>query len=159
MSARSLSILQLLARVVLAGVFLVAAASKLADPSALAESIANYRVLPEAAVGAVALLVPAAEVVIGAALLAGPYVQGAGVLGALMLLVFAGAMAQAKVRGIDLDCGCFGAASDAQVSWPKVAMNVVGACAALWVAFRPRARWSALFPPTGSSASTGQVQG
>ena len=159
MPARSLSILQLLVRVALAGVFLVAAASKLADPASLAQTIANYRVLPEGAVGAAALLVPAAELVIGVALLAGPYVQGGGVLGALMLLVFAAGMAQAKLRGIDLDCGCFGAASDTLVSWPKVALNVIGACAALWVAFSPRARWSELFPPAGSSPSAGQVQG
>lgn len=57
------------ARLVLAGVFLAAAAPKLADPAAFAAAIANYRAFPDALVNLVATVVPALELVGALALL------------------------------------------------------------------------------------------
>ncbi len=63
-----------------------------------------------------------------------------------MLLVFAVAMAQAIVRDIDIDCGCFGKAATARVGWSSVLRNVglTLACAVVVAApdvpFRLRAR-------------------
>jgi hypothetical protein len=58
-----------LARLVLAGVFLAAAAPKIADPPAFAAAIANYRLFPDAAVNLIATVVPALELVGALALL------------------------------------------------------------------------------------------
>jgi hypothetical protein len=41
-----------------------------------------------------------------------------------MLVVFGVAMAQARWRGIDLSCGCFGAVLEAKVSWLTVARTL-----------------------------------
>ena len=111
-------------RVAIAGVFVYAAVPKLIDPSEFATSIQNYRVVPEEVVGHLALFVPVFELVIALALLVPQYQRGAAVLATLMLAVFSAAMAQARWRGIDLSCGCFGAAFEAKVSWLTVARTL-----------------------------------
>jgi hypothetical protein len=60
------------------------------------------------------------------------HVGGAALLSGLMLASFAAAMAQAKLRGIDVECGCFGGAS--RVSWWKVGLNLALALSAFAVA-------------------------
>ena len=98
-------------------VFLFASVPKLLDPGGFAADLQNYRVLPDALVGHAALYVPAFELAVALALLFPRYQRGAALLATLLLVVFAGAMAQARVRGIDLSCGCFGAAFESKVSW------------------------------------------
>jgi putative oxidoreductase len=80
-----------------------------------------------------------------------PYARGAAVIVAALLSVFAAAMAQSKLRGIDLDCGCFGAGNESQVSWLKVTVNLGLAMLALWTA---RARLSLPSPKKPSDAAT-----
>lgn len=146
MSVAPLKPLQLVARLALAGVFGWAGFMKLGDPSALADAITNYRLLPEVTVPFAAALLPAAEIAVAVALVAGPCVQGGALLAALMLTAFAVGMAQARLRGIDLDCGCFGAAAQTQVSWTKVAMNLALASVAGVVAWARPVGWRELLP-------------
>jgi uncharacterized membrane protein YphA (DoxX/SURF4 family) len=136
-------------RLGLAGLFLWTGSQKLVEPGAFAASIANYRVLPEALVGAAAVGLPVLELVVGVALLAPAYAQGAAVIVAALLAVFAVAMAQSKLRGIDLDCGCFGAGNESQVSWLKVTVNLCLAMLAVWTS---RARLSLPSPKKPSQA-------
>ena len=87
-----------------------AGAIKLLEPPAtFAEEIGNYRLLPMLAPLA-AVTLPAVEVVAGLALilLRGGWRRGAALLNLGLLLVFTAAVASARVRGIDLRCGCFG---------------------------------------------------
>jgi len=122
---------------ILAVVFAFAAVPKLIDPGSFAADLENYRVLPEHLVGHAALYLPALELAVAVALLLPNYRQGAAVLAAAMLLVFAVAMAQARVRGIDLSCGCFGAAFESKVSWWTVARSVLLAAIAAIPIFWP----------------------
>lgn len=121
-------------RIALAGVFAYAAIPKLIDPAEFALAIQNYRAVPESLVGHIALFVPVFEIVIAIGLLVTPYARGSALLATLMLVVFGTAMAQARWRGIDLSCGCFGAAFEAKVSWLTVARTLgLGVVAALVV--------------------------
>jgi hypothetical protein len=73
-----------------------------------------------------------------------------------MLALFAAGMAQAKLRGIDLECGCFGAGAATQVSWSKVALNLGLAILSIWIAWTPRppaARTTAAAPPPSAQPS------
>jgi putative oxidoreductase len=125
-------LLPLMARLCIAAVFLWAALPKLANPAAFAADVQNYRVLPEAWVGQIALLVPVFELVLALGLLLPGYQRGAALLATCMLAVFSVAMAQARMRGIDLSCGCFGAAFEAKVSWWTVTRSaLLAALAAL----------------------------
>jgi putative oxidoreductase len=128
-------VLRLLARLGLAAMFLYAGALKLLEPAGLAQDINNYRLLPLGVVPILALGLPVLEVVTGLALLTRDYARGGAVLSALMLMLFAVAMAQAELRGIDLACGCFGADSASQVSFAKVAQNLALAILSIWIAW------------------------
>ena len=120
----------------LAAVFVAAAVPKLIDPGSFVNDLLNYRVLPESLVGLFALFMPALELVIAGALLWPRYQRGAALLAALLLVTFAAAMAQARLRGIDLSCGCFGAAFESKVSWLTVARSLflaaIGAVPLFW---------------------------
>ena len=122
-----------LVRLGLCGLFLYAGISKLGDPAAFAQDVSHYRVLPDALAPLVAVALPVLEVVTAIALLLPGYVRGGAALSALMLFGFALGMAQAKLRGIDLECGCFGTDSGAKVSWGKVALNGGLAILSLWI--------------------------
>jgi len=135
---KSLYALGWLARLGIAGLFLYAGLLKIGEPTQFASDIANYRLLPEAVIPWLATFMPVFEVVVALALLTGSYVRAGALLSAAMLALFAGAMAQAKLRGIDLDCGCFGADNHTQVSWIKVAQNLALATLAVWVAWSAR---------------------
>jgi putative oxidoreductase len=124
--------------VFLAVVFVVAAVPKLIDPGSFANDLLNYRLLPENLVGLVALFVPALELAIAAALLWPRYQRGAALISMLLLVGFAAAMAQARIRGIDLSCGCFGAAFESKVSWLTVARSMLlAAMSAVPLLFAP----------------------
>jgi uncharacterized membrane protein len=131
--------------IVLAFVFAGAAVPKLIDPGTFAADIENYRVVPAALVGFAALFMPAFELAIAFALVWPRYQRGAALLATGLLLVFAAAMAQARMRGIDLSCGCFGAAFESKVSWMTVARSLF--LAGLGVA-------PVLWPPLSAAAHT-----
>lgn len=139
-------LLQLLARLGLAAALGWAGLAKLGDPSALAEAVANFRLVPEPLVPLVATALPATEIVVAVSLLGGPCVQGGAIVGALLFAAFAVAMAQARVRGIDLDCGCFGAGVESQVTWTKVLVDVGLAGVAAAIAWAEPAAWRAFLP-------------
>ena len=99
----------LLCRLLLAAVFVSAGAAKLlASPQPFADSVASFRLVPAWLVGPLALALPPFEILVGGALLAGrPRRLGAG--GALVLAgVFLVALVAALIRGVPVDCGCFG---------------------------------------------------
>lgn len=98
-----------LSRAVLAAVFVGAAIAKINDPAAFALSVFRYRLLPSAAVNAVALFLPFVELLCGALLVAGRgrMRAAAALLVSGMLLVFTAAIALNLLRGIDIACGCF----------------------------------------------------
>lgn len=121
-------------RLILAGVFLFAAYGKLLEPGTFAESIENYRIVPEGWAVWMALYLPPLEVAAALGLLTPWLRRGSALVCAAMLGVFAIAMASAKLRGIDLDCGCFGAETQATVGAQTIARNVVLGLGALWVA-------------------------
>jgi hypothetical protein len=62
-------------------------------------------------------------------------------------------MAQARLRGIDLDCGCFGTAGDSPVSWNKVALDVGLAILSLWIAWTCRPRTGSARQAPGATSS------
>ncbi len=88
--------------------FVYAAATKLPDMAAFAVDVANYRVVPPALVPLAAAALVGVELVAGTALVVGLWARPAAILASLMLALFAAALAQALLRGIDLECGCFG---------------------------------------------------
>ena len=99
-----------LLRLTLSGAFLYAAASKIRDPHLFSESIAAFRLLPSALVNPTALMLPPLEILAGILALGNGWPRRVGAFGLLtMLSVFLVALASAQARGLNIDCGCFGA--------------------------------------------------
>jgi len=99
-----------IARVVLGGAFIYAGARKVTDVTAFSDAIAGFRVLPSALVMPVALTFPVLEILLGVmVLLPASRLPRAGSLGlALLNLLFIAVLASAWIRGLDVNCGCFG---------------------------------------------------
>lgn len=101
------------ARLIVAGVFIVAAWHKLADPAAFALAIHRYQILPDVLIHPLAIMLPWLEVVAAGALLTTRRWRCAGsVVIAGLLLVFMIAAGSAWARGLNVSCGCFSAGAD-----------------------------------------------
>jgi uncharacterized membrane protein YphA (DoxX/SURF4 family) len=93
-----------------AGAFwLVAGVAKIADLEQFRVQVDAYRVVPGVFEAAFAYALPFLEVGIGLYLVVGLLVRGTAALSCVLMVLFVVAMAQARVRGLVLDCGCFGA--------------------------------------------------
>ena len=121
-------------RIVVGGLFLYAGAIKIADPLGFAQDIANYRLVPRAIAFFAALILPWVEVLAGAALVAGPFRRTSAGLISLMLAFFIVLVAVTMIRGLDVDCGCFGALSR-KAGWPLILEDAAMLFMALQVVF------------------------
>src|SRR5436190_18109152 len=94
--------------VIVGGVFIYAGAIKVLDPVQFANDIDNYKILPWTIGVGLAFYLPWLEIFSGLALiLRRLYLGGLSILTAL-ISVFLVATIAAKVRGLDITCGCFG---------------------------------------------------
>ena len=102
-------ILVIVLRVLLGGVFLFAAYTKLRQPWLLfAMSIDSYAILPEWAVLVTARVLPWAELVLGIILLTGIWLRYAAIAATALLSIFFAAVVRSYIKGMAIDCGCFG---------------------------------------------------
>lgn len=128
-----MDIVLLVARLVLAAVFVVAGIAKLIDYSGSRQAVRDFGV-PAGIAGPLGMVVPLAELAIAIALVP----QGSawwGAVGALaLLLVFVVAIGYNLARGRTPDCHCFGQLHSAPVGWPTLIRNgLLAALAALIV--------------------------
>lgn len=96
-------------RLFLAVVFIYAAYTKLRDPWLLfAMAIDAYQILPHWAVLTLARTLPWMELLLGLLLLTGVGLRYAAAGSTLLLGVFFAIMIRTFVKGMAIDCGCFG---------------------------------------------------
>ncbi|RPI32478.1 MAG: hypothetical protein EHM52_00240, partial [Actinomycetota bacterium] len=100
--------LTLACRFVVGTLFVYASYDTVLDPQPLADAIDDYRILPLALVNLVALTLPWVEMLTGLCLLGGLGVPGAGAVASGLAATYSIAIASVLMRGLDLDCGCFG---------------------------------------------------
>lgn len=125
---------------VLIGVaFLVAALSKIGDIPAFARQVHNFRVIPQGPENLVAMTLPWIELVAGLVLLGGAHRRSAAIVCFALLAVFTAGVAQAMVRGLDFECGCFGTADHTRVGAFKLLQNLVMLAVAGIASLRPGA--------------------
>ncbi|TCJ15881.1 DoxX family membrane protein [Rubrobacter taiwanensis] len=111
------SYVTLASRLLLGGLFLYAGTVKALDPGALAASIRTYELnLPEWFVTLAAHALPWLEVLFGFYLLVGLFTRFAAAAVSGMMAIFILALLQGAIRGLEIDCGCFGATADGEPS-------------------------------------------
>ena len=111
-------------RLILGIVFILASIDKIAVPEAFAISVHAYRILPLPVVNIAALVIPWTELICGLFLLGGILVRPSSFVLSSLLLVFIGAIFTALLRGMNIDCGCFGAAHSSPVSWMRILEDI-----------------------------------
>jgi len=110
-------VLLVLGRVALGLIFLAAAYTKLHFNGGwhfgdyhffFAMAIDSYKMMPTTLVEWMARILPWFEFALGAWLISGVGLRWSGSITSALLLVFIGAMARAKILGLEINCGCFG---------------------------------------------------
>jgi uncharacterized membrane protein YphA (DoxX/SURF4 family) len=95
-------------RCILGAIFVYAGGVKLFNMPEMASAIGNYRILPEAWLNIFGIILPPIEVVAGLCLITGFFKEGALTIITGLIIVFLIAVEAAILRGLDIDCGCFG---------------------------------------------------
>lgn len=129
----------LFCRIVLGGLFIYAGLVKIVDPLSFAGNIFNYRLVGRSLSFIAAVYLPWLEVLAGSFLVSGLLRRAsAGIISAL-LTFFIILTLVTMARGIDVDCGCFGALSR-KTGWGVVVEDGLMLLMALRVLFVPPVR-------------------
>jgi putative oxidoreductase len=123
---------------IVAGIFIYAGAIKALDPVQFAGDIDNYKIFPWPISVALAFYLPGLEIFCGFALIVRLLYRGALSILMTLILTFTLVTIAAKVRGLDITCGCFGHASQ---NWSFPAhlttnLAILAALIVLWVSNR-----------------------
>ena len=110
-------------RLVLGAVFLVAGGMKLAHPGEFFSDLLGFGVpFPEIFLRLVAVFLPWLELLAGLGLLVDFWPETIRPVVAALCLVFVVMLGQAVARGLELNCGCFGAGGRGWFERPAVAL-------------------------------------
>ena len=119
---------------IVVGVFIYAGVIKALDPIRFASDIDNYKILPWTIGVRLAFYLPWLEILCGLTLIARRlYLGGLSILTALTSIFIVATIA-AKIRGLDITCGCFGHASKNWSFTGHLALDlaILAALLAIW---------------------------
>ena len=125
---------------IVGAIFIYAGAIKAFDPIRFAGDVDNYKILPWSIGVGLAFYLPWLEILCGLALFSRRlYLGGLSILTALVSIFIVATIA-AKIRGLDITCGCFGHASQ-HWSFPShLATNLAILTALLVLLFKATSR-------------------
>jgi putative oxidoreductase len=113
-------------RVFAGAVFVYAGSLKGIDPAQFFTTLQNYHLIPPLVAAAVAFYLPWLEVCCGAALIFHRFYLGAITMAMLMTATFMVVLVSAQLRGLNIACGCFGAASPSASKEPIIGIALFG---------------------------------
>ncbi len=112
--------------------------AKVSDHQGAILAVDAYDALPAGVVEPVATLLPWLEIATGVLLVLGLFTRAAGLATAGLAALFIVAMGQAKARGLQIDCGCFGGGGrGGGVTWLDIARDAPILLAGLYLFIRP----------------------
>lgn len=129
------------ARLLVAGVLIVAGALKVVDPVTSVTAVRAYQLLPEPLVAPVGWGLPFLELALGLLLIVGLFTRQVALASGVLFVLFILAVASAAARGLSIDCGCFGgggevAPGDTQYTAEIVRdLGLLGLC--VWLVWQP----------------------
>lgn len=107
-----------LVRIAVGGVFLYAGVLKVMAAPQFALDISRYRLVPMDVAVLLAVYLPWVEILAGAGAIFRRLHAGSLLVLIALTLLFSAAIASAAVRGLDIQCGCFGGSSgDVSYGW------------------------------------------
>lgn len=133
--------------IAVAAVFIYAGIDKLRDPLQFADSTAAFAIVPAVFINLLVMGLPPFEIASGVLLLA-PRTRRVGALAvAVISVMFFTALASALLRGLTLDCGCFGVGAPSRSRmWLELGLDVMLFSGAMFVYLRSITRLPAPAP-------------
>ena len=134
---------QLLAGLILAVLWLRSGLAHITNPYFFLSSVYKYEILGQVFGVVAAIMLPALQLTLAAALMTRRFVGGALFLSVALLAIFAAAQVSALVRDLRIGCGCFGAAENRPLGTESLATaSLLLSCAlsalACWFAAKGR---------------------
>jgi hypothetical protein len=131
----------LVLRLALGGILLYAGITKISNTQAFADSIATFQILPASLINLLAMALPPFEILVGAMLVLGYELRVAAFASVFLTIVFAFALGQALLRGLEVDCGCFGSGKPSPwKTWISLGRDLLMLAAALLI-YRRQWHW------------------
>jgi len=145
-SGRLPDLIGLLARLILGVTLVWAGVIKVTSPALSAQAVRAFQILPWDLAGYVGYALPVVEILVGLLLVTGLMTRAAAVVGGLLMVAFIIGIISVWVRGLSIDCGCFGGGgtiASSQTQYLKDVLRDAGlvVCAA-WLVVRPRTAYS-----------------
>lgn len=116
---------QLFLRIIFASLFIFSGGTKISVPEEFAVSISNYRLLPIELVNFFAIIIPWIEIITGILLLFGFFIKENSFILTFLLGVFTIMVFIAMIRGLNIECGCFGTKGGQKVGLLKIFENLI----------------------------------
>ena len=151
------------ARAAIGGVLAYSGITKLLDIDGTIRAVRAYRLLPESVVPAFGSALPLLELALAVLLLAGLITRLAAGAGALLFLMFLFGVSSAWIRGLSIECGCFGGGGYTADPVPgyvrELVLDTLLLVACAWLVARPRSSYSldavlGLAPAAGAESPT-----
>ena len=140
---------------VIAAVFAYASISKIIDPLDFADSIFGFAMLPNVLITPLALALPPFEIACAVLLIVPRTRRIGGLAVVLVTLMFTTALLSALLRGLTLDCGCFGTGAPSRPRmWLEVGLDVVLLGGAALVYLGSGSIWFRMTLPAGHEDSS-----
>jgi uncharacterized membrane protein YphA (DoxX/SURF4 family) len=112
-SVRLVRLVRHVCRLGLAGLFFWSGIAKTLDPAAFLASIEGFQILPYSWAWLVSITLPYLEITTALALVSGGNWTRAGAfVSGAMMAGFIGGIASAWIRGLEINCGCFGQSAE-----------------------------------------------
>ena len=115
----------LASRVFIGLIFIIAGMEKIIAPEEFAISISNYKILPDFSLNIFAIIIPWIEVVTGLFMMFNIQSKENSFIVLNLYILFTVMIIIAVLRGLDIDCGCFGTNDGQQVGLIKIIENLL----------------------------------
>jgi putative oxidoreductase len=94
-------------KIFIGALFIISSVTKIPEPARFADSIANYKILPDFLLMPMAYTVPWIQLIAGVCIILDIYAQSSAFILCGLLVVYIAAITSAFVRGFEIECGCF----------------------------------------------------
>ena len=139
----ALAYLPLAVRVILGALFLYTGVAKAADLTGAVLAVHGYAVAPPVLIHPIALGLALLEIGLGLLLLPGLVTRFVAAAAAVLAVVFLAVLIQARARGLDISCGCFGGSGAGKgVTWLDILRDVPLLVAAVYLAWWAPGPWA-----------------
>lgn len=113
------------ARILFGLIFVMAGMEKIVNPSGFAQSIANYKILPQTFINITAIILPWFELICGILLIFGIWIKENLFILNVLLIIFIVLICISILRGLDINCGCYGNVHYQKIGWIKIIENLL----------------------------------